>query len=330
MTTSVFAVSTSSSSASAPRQHAGRLALTLGFSEERAGQTALITSELATNIAKHAAGGEILIQEVDGDPRGIEVFAIDKGPGVPPHAMRDGYSTAGSMGTGFGAIARQADEFEIFSSPDNGTVAVARVWKTAAPANRRMPLTGISVPKSGESVCGDAWGYQSESVRHQLIVLDGLGHGPQAADAATAAMRVFAERSMLPPVDLIEEIHLALRATRGAAVGVTMIDQERSLVRFAGVGNIVASLVTPNAPRQTLASHNGTAGVAMRRIQEFTYPIGSGTVLVMHSDGLGTHWNPDAYVSVWRRDPALAAGLLYRDHTRGRDDCTVVVAHIGR
>jgi hypothetical protein len=68
----------------------------------------------------------------------------------------------------------------------------------------------------------------------------------------------------------------------------------------------------------------------MRRVQEFTYPIRPHDVLVMHSDGINTHWNAENHTGLWRRDPALIAAAIYRDHTRGRDDSTVVVARLDR
>jgi anti-sigma regulatory factor (Ser/Thr protein kinase) len=328
MTTSAFSISTSSSSASAPRQHASALARSLGFSDARAGQVALIASELATNIAKHVGAGNILVQSIAVDDEAcIELLALDKGAGIPEKATRDGYSTAGSMGAGLGALQRLADQFEMFTVPEQGTVAVARVWKNAT-RRAAVRVSGISVAKSGETVAGDAWQYRTAAMRDTFLVVDGLGHGPSAAEAARAALQVFVQRPHLEPVDLVEEIHLALRATRGGAVAVALADRERELVRFVGVGNIAASLITRDGKRQGLASHNGTAGMAMRRLQEFTYPLRPNAVLVMHSDGLATHWNPEAYVGLWGRDPALVAGVLYRDLTRGRDDSTVVVARV--
>jgi anti-sigma regulatory factor (Ser/Thr protein kinase) len=329
MMTSAFAISSHSASASAPRQHVTRLAQTLGFSDTRAGQAALVASELATNIAKHAHDGQILVQDIAaGDRRGVEVVALDRGPGIPPQALRDGYSTAGSLGSGLGAVQRQADQFEIFSQPGSGTVAVARVW--ALPDATPPAVSGVSVAKRGEPVCGDAWGCRVHPADGSLvcIVVDGLGHGPLAAEAATAAMRVFADRALLAPADIVGEIHQALRATRGAALAVAVVDRERQVLRFAGLGNIAGSIIAAGRSRHSLASHNGTAGVSMRRIQEFVYPLPPHGVLVMHSDGLTTHWTPESYVGAWNRDPALATGALFRDHTRGRDDCTVVVARL--
>ena len=64
----------------------------------------------------------------------------------------------------------------------------------------------------------------------------------------------------------------------------------------------------------------------MRRVQEFTYPWPPGAILVLHSDGLLSHWTLDRHPGLAARHPMLLAGILYRDFRRGRDDTTVVVA----
>ena len=327
--TSAFVVGEHPSGASAPRQHASRLAQSLGFDDTRAGQVALVVSELATNIAKHAESGQILIREVvHNDGRGIEVLAADKGPGIPSRAMSDGYSTTGSLGSGLGAIRRQADDFDIYTQPHVGTIAVVRFWSDARGGRGPLSVAGISTARPGEPVCGDAWAMRADAIRRVVVVADGLGHGPHAAEAADTAMHVFAGSYALDPARLMNEIHVALRPTRGAAVAISSFDVERRVLRFAGVGNIGAALVGSDSRRHNLSSHNGTAGHAMRRVQEFAVPVPSGGVLVMHSDGLTTHWNPENYPGVWERDAALPAGALYRDHTRGRDDATVVVVRL--
>jgi hypothetical protein len=72
-------------------------------------------------------------------------------------------------------------------------------------------------------------------------------------------------------------------------------------------------------------SHNGTVGLQVRKIQEVSYPWPADAVLVMHSDGLQSHWRLGQYPGLAQRDAALIAGVLYRDFTRGRDDVSVVV-----
>jgi hypothetical protein len=173
-------------------------------------------------------------------------------------------------------------------------------------------------------MCGDGWSVEVGRHHAAMIVADGLGHGLLAAEAAAAAVGVFSEDPLRNPAVALEEIHRALRPTRGAAVAVAAIEFERDMVVYSGLGNIVGSIVADNS-RRNLVSHNGTAGHAAARINDYSYPIPQHSMLVLHSDGLGTHWNPADYPGLWTSDPSIVAGVLYRDFTRRRDDVTVVV-----
>lgn len=75
-----------------------------------------------------------------------------------------------------------------------------------------------------------------------------------------------------------------------------------------------------------MASYNGTAGGEISKIRELTYPWPEGAVLVMHSDGLTTHWKLSQHPGLIRKHTSLIAGILYRDYSRGTDDVTVLVA----
>ena len=312
-----------------------RLALWLGshldFTEERSGRAALVASELATNLAKHAQGGELLFTKLttpDGEANGMEILAVDKGPGIPDVALsrRDGYSTAGTLGHGLGAVQRMADECEIYTHT-SGSVIAARLWREGPPAASalaRYEVGAVNVSKGGEDVCGDAWSWRMREGRLAVFIADGLGHGLSAHEAATTATRMFAGSHELPPARLIEDVHAALRATRGAAVAALVIDVDRRIGMFAGLGNISGVVLVP-AGRHSMVSHNGTAGHNAGRIQAFTYPVPADAVVVMFSDGLGTHWDLSAYPGLRLRSASLIAGVLYRDFSRRRDDVTVVV-----
>src|ERR1700683_3506533 len=86
------------------RRAAIAMARGTGFSETDAGRVAIAVTEAAANVMKHGEGGEIILRPI---PAGIEMLAIDKGPGIAnlPDAMQDGRSTAGTAGIGLGAIA---------------------------------------------------------------------------------------------------------------------------------------------------------------------------------------------------------------------------------
>ncbi|MGC1304764.1 MAG: SpoIIE family protein phosphatase, partial [Caulobacteraceae bacterium] len=192
-----------------------------------------------------------------------------------------------------------------------------------AQAARRFD--GLAVPMGGEEVCGDGWtGFTSGDVT-VLVMADGLGHGLHAADASGKAVRAFEARPDTDPERVIATIHQSLAGSRGAAVACLALDYAAGEAVFCGVGNIAGTLVGADGLKR-MVSHSGTAGVAARRIQAFRYPLAPGAVAVLHSDGLSTSWSLDRYPGLSNADPLLIAALLYRDHSRGRDDSGVVVA----
>ena len=312
------------------RRVATALASKLAFDDAGIGKVALIVTEAATNLAKHATGGEILLYALQsGQIGGIQILALDKGPGIAnaARALRDGYSTTGSPGTGLGAIERLATSFDIYSVPGTGTALLARLWSKPLYAIQppRLEVGALSLPKPGEDVCGDRWAVDGFPERTLMLVADGLGHGPGAAEASLEAVRTFHEHTDLTPAAIVEVIHAALRSTRGAAVAVTEVDRRQQIVRFAGVGNISGIVLSSQGSRQ-MVSHNGIAGHSARKIQEFTYPWPADALLILYSDGLVTHLYPERYPGLLKRHPDLIAAILYRDYARNRDDVTVVVA----
>ena len=332
MTTASFII-TDTSGAAAVRRSAEAMASRLGFDSTRTGQLAIVVMELATNIVKHAKHGEMLLSECgDGAGRGIEVLALDKGRGVADfeQLMLDGRSTAGSLGHGLGAIRRMADTFEIFSMPSKGTAALSRLWaKPPSATTASFSVGAVNVAKSGETVSGDSWSANIGRYAASLIVADGLGHGVLAAEASVAAVTEFKRDPLRSPGRSLEDVHNALRPTRGAAVAIASLDFEHDVARFAGIGNI-SGVILEGTTRRSLVSHNGTAGHTARHVREFNYPLFRSSVLIMHSDGLGTSWSAADYAGLWNCDPALAAGVLYRDFTRRRDDVTVLVGRRNR
>jgi anti-sigma regulatory factor (Ser/Thr protein kinase) len=300
----------------------------VGLDAEQQGKLALVVNELGTNLVKHGSGGELIARVPEGPPA-VELLALDRGAGMGSVAecFRDGYSTAGSQGTGLGAIGRLAARVDVYSTQPGGTAIVALVGADAPLG--RLETGAVSVPRAGEEVCGDAWAVAAAQECPALMVVDGLGHGLGAADAARLAVRAFEASPELPPSALVATIHDALRGSRGAAVSVARIDRERGTVTYAGLGN-VAGVVLSGGDARHLVSGNGTAGHNAGRISEFSYPWAEDAVLVMHSDGLGSRWQMDRYPGLPRRHPTLIAGVLYRDWTRGRDDVTVVAARLRR
>ena len=157
-----------------------------------------------------------------------------------------------------------------------------------------------------------------------MLVADGLGHGPDAAEAAVEAVRLFHRFSGHRTPTLLDYIHGGLRATRGAAVSIARIEPAAAKVMFAGVGN-VAGAIASGGELKRMVSMPGTAGHNVRKIQAFDYPFTSG-LIILHSDGIASSWTLDRYPNLAARHPTLIAAVLYRDLTRHRDDATVLVA----
>jgi anti-sigma regulatory factor (Ser/Thr protein kinase) len=316
-------------SAVAPaRRGIGTLAAELGFDAEDAGRTALVATEIGTNLVKHGGGGELIAHKIERDGRiGLELLGLDKGPGMEDVAkcLRDGYSTSGSPGTGLGAMERLSQRFEIYTRPGHGTAVLAQLW----PDSREPPagLTQVGalvVPKPGEIACGDRFCYH-ERVEGVLVAgVDGLGHGLGAEQAATEACRVLEAEKHRPASRLMQILHEALRPTRGAAVTLLEVDWDAGRITSVGVGNVAAAMINGGETKR-IATDNGIVGHVMSRPRELTHTCQPGTVLVLHSDGLTASWQADRYPGLMQHHPALIAGVLYRDCTRGRDDSLVVV-----
>lgn len=306
------------------RRRAASLAAASGLDETSAGRLAIVVTELANNLWRHGGGGELLVTNCG--HACIDVLALDSGPGMADVArcFQDGYSTAGSSGTGLGAVQRLSDHYDIYTAVDKGTALLARIESCAARERAAgVRLGGLSVPMRGEKVCGDAYAVRGGDEAYVLVV-DGLGHGPGAADCADAAVTAFEEAALDGPADLLRDIHGALRTTRGAAVSIARIDFGRAELRYSGVGNIAASIWSHGACRHLL-SHPGIVGHDSRNVRELTYDLPSDALVLLYSDGIATHWSLSSYEGLLLRDPSLIAGVIYRDQSRGRDDATVVV-----
>ncbi|MFD5521659.1 ATP-binding protein [Streptomyces sp. NPDC127066] len=375
----------------AARGAAAALGRRIGLGEQRSSQLVLAVAELAGNIAKHAVDGSLLLRVVRNEATaGVEVLAVDGGPGIADvsAALRDGMSTAGTLGIGLGAVQRLADSFHIHSQPGLGTVQLARFWpRPAHPSAAGEPAVGgITRPIGGEQVCGDAWAARTDTgerppVSHTenvarppasgtpswstltgtrpfspqprtasargfsarpgrpaavraavagpgtgvlIMSCDGLGHGPMAAVAAQAARHAFKTGTARTPEEAMEQVHRALRGTRGAAVAIARLEPDGRLL-FCGVGNITAALVTGTS-RSTLLSHPGIAGHQMHQLRTYEHHLPRHGILVMHSDGLSERWTQSDLAGLLHHPPSLIAAALMRQAGTRRDDASAVIA----
>ena len=195
----LISVSDSSQTAEA-RRKAVALAEELEMGESQQGTVALATTEMATNLVEaRRQRSHILVQRLqENGNSGLRVMSVDKGPGIAniAKALSDGHSTAGSLGTGLGAIQRLSDSFALYSVLGSGTLVNAEFWLKNHTRSETSPLqvAVISEPVAGEVYCGDGWGLRTTADAITLMLVDGLGHGILAADAAREARtRILAE-----------------------------------------------------------------------------------------------------------------------------------------
>lgn len=306
-----------------------KLATTLGMDEVQSGELGIVITEAARNAVVHGGGGHVIITPVPAGAAGpkVDVLVLDNGRGIKDMALasQDGYSTAGTPGTGLGAIRRMAGTFDLFSSP-RGTAVLAQINGAAPPSSisSTLEIAGFAVPIAGESVCGDRIAWKQSTDRTLVLAVDGLGHGMGAADAADEAVRIFDARADESPSAILSRMHDALKKTRGAAASIAEVRPLSGVLTYAGIGNISAVVISHQGSR-SLISHNGTLGHIVARVQEFKIDWPRDGILVMHSDGLQTRWDLSQYPGLLARKPALIAGVLFRDYRRQRDDSSVVV-----
>jgi anti-sigma regulatory factor (Ser/Thr protein kinase) len=323
-----------------------RYASRLDFSETELAQLDIVVQEIGTNAARYASGGGWLhYTEPLGPTPGVELFYWDTGPGIYDleRAINDGVSTSGSLGSGLGAIRRLMDDFDVYSMANqttqrltrpprytsHGTALLARKWvrdKHREFETQEAERYGVwSRPHPGEDVNGDAYCIRMLGGRTLLSVIDGLGHGRGAKEAADVVVELLDAWAGEPLDELLGSVHNALRATRGAVMGAAVIDSLSGHFHYAGVGNIAVRVFgTPE--HVSPLPVNGTLGARLGRLRVWTYPWNEGATLIMASDGVSASWDIESYPGLLNRSPQLLAGILMRDYARVADDATVLVA----
>ncbi len=318
------------SSVGEARRAARTTAATLGFLPAVAEEIALAVTELATNLVRHAAGGTLALTPLSRDGRvGLEIESVDHGPGIADveRALGDRYSTAGSRGTGLGAVNRLMDELDIASRPGSGTRVVCRRWRRDHDLSARVcPLdAGVATrARQMSSANGDAFVVKQWAESLLVGVIDGLGHGPVANRAARAAQGYVESHFDLPLDQIFRGAGRACRATRGVVMALARFDWGRNRLAFASVGNIEVR-VFPLSRTFNFSVRRGVVGLNAPSAVVTEHPWPPGHVLVLHSDGLATHWGWKDFPGLPdRAAPAIAQELLRR-LAKEDDDATVIV-----
>ena len=314
------------------RSELRKLSELAGFTGHRLGEAEIIIAEITSNLVKHTSkGGEILARIFKLPVPGIEMIAIDRGPGInrPAKMMEDGLSTSKTLGQGLGAIRRLSDVFDLYSLPDWGTILFCRLYrdKNAVLPPGRADINAINVCKTNETLCGDQWWAESDGKKCRLAMIDGLGHGIHANSAARHAIDSFRLTPQATPAEQLRNLHDRLKKTRGAVATVAYMDMINQQLRYSGVGNITMKVVSPSRSQGCL-SYNGIVGHAMpatlnNHSLQFDRKL---DMLVMHSDGLSGRWDLQKYPGIYQHHGTTICAVLFKDFDRKNDDATILVA----
>ena len=318
------------SDVSAARRAANTLGEGLGFDPAACEEISLAMIELATNLIKHAQGGKLTLTPLDEAGRiGLAIESLDSGPGIADveQAMADRFSTVGTRGTGLGAINRLMDELDINSAHGRGTSIVCRKWvRRQTSSIRPCPLAfGVATrPRQSGEDNGDAFVVKQWAESALVGVIDGLGHGQFAHDAAQAARQYVGSHYDLPLDQIFRGVGRACRATRGVVMALARFDWGLGRLAFASVGNIEVRVFPSSAPF-SFSIRRGVIGLNAPNAVVTEHSWSPDHVLVLHSDGLRTHWNWEDFPGLADQPaPSLAQGFM-RLLAKEEDDATVIV-----
>jgi anti-sigma regulatory factor (Ser/Thr protein kinase) len=318
------------SNVGAARRAARALAETLGFAPTACEEVALAVTELATNLVRHAQGGRLILTPLAAEGRaGLQVESQDQGPGIRDveQALADGFSTAGSRGAGLGAVNRLVDELEITSERRRGTRIVCRKWRRETASRVRpcpLAIGAATRPRLNADVNGDAFVIKQWAESALVGLIDGLGHGQFAQRAAQAARQYVESHFDLPLAQIFRGAGHACRATRGVVMALARFDWARERMVFASVGNIEARVLSQAEPVRFII-RRGIVGLNAPSAVVTEHPWPPGNVLVLHSDGLRTHWGWGEFPGLADQPADVAAQSLLGALAKAEDDATALV-----
>jgi anti-sigma regulatory factor (Ser/Thr protein kinase)/serine/threonine protein phosphatase PrpC len=302
----------------------------IGFDDLESEEIALAARELASNLVRHAGKGRLLLAVLtEGERRGIQIESVDNGPGIKDVdlAVTDGYSTAGSLGYGLGTVNRLMVELDITSGRGEGTHIVCRRWVPSdEPSTRPCPLTfgAASRPHPKMEVNGDAFIIKKWGESVLVGIIDGLGHGQFAHRAAQTARRYMETHFDQPLAEIFRSVSRGCRPTRGVVMALARFDWGKERLLFASIGNIEARVFDSSKPVKLLV-RRGIVGLNAPNPVVTEHDWDPRSVMVIHSDGLRTHWRWEDFADLKKESATVIAEKLLRTLAKDEDDATVVV-----
>lgn len=172
----------------------------------------------------------------------------------------------------------------------------------------------------GETVCGDGYITRILEDGALVTVVDGLGHGPKAGEAATAFNQTCEEHITLGVQAMMEEANRALSGTRGAAAAILRLDDTGKRVYYTGVGNIEMHAFAD--VKMQPVSAPGIVGHRVRKMLSFEFELPAAATIALCSDGISSRLRFEEYAHL---EPQAIADTIMEQHGKYHDDATCVV-----
>lgn len=308
----------------------------MGFSDLKREHMELVCNEMVTNQHKFAEGnGLVQIWEVTDPAPALDLFAFDYGKGIlnVNSAIQDGYTTAGTMGKGLGAIRRLSSESEIYSLPVehakdsdwHGTAVWSRFYRNETGPEYFHDLGAYSRAYHDSTFNGDLIQLRTGNTKTRWLHMDGLGHGREAAEVVEGIGYFIDEKT---PVDgLMQRLSTQLQGTRGAVAMISEVDTVARTMTICGVGDMVAHLVS-NGDKKVISFSPGVLGHAHRSLETYSFPFPDQALLITASDGLRRSMTLRTFPDLWRLHPQVVALVLGQVMGRQNDDRSVFTIRV--
>jgi phosphoserine phosphatase RsbX len=196
----------------------------------------------------------------------------------------------------------------------------------------KAPFVECGVAKfvlPGEAESGDQHLISAHHDAVLIAAIDGIGHGAEAAGAASIATCVLKEFADDPIISLVERCHDELRKTRGVVISLASIDLSRGMMTWLGIGNVQGVLMRAGAKKGTLQEvlllRGGVVGSQLPPLQAAVLPIKPGDTLAFATDGVRDEFT-ESLSSL--EGPQRAAERILEQYRSGNDDALVLIARL--
>jgi len=185
----------------------------------------------------------------------------------------------------------------------------------------------IKSPLNNDVYCGDTGIVKVFDDKVFFGVIDVLGHGKEAHDLAKICVEFLAVNLHLELAGMMEALHQQLRGSRGAVASLCRLDPDKEILSYVSVGDTLVRKL--NNDKSRIFSNQGIIGYQLGSLKERTMPMNDGDILLLHTDGLPSHFDPWED-DILKGDARTIAGTLIARFCKKHDDALCIVLRYGK